>query len=506
MIITIALLVFIVAHAGLSALFSRKYSWIISLIRTGVIAASVIIAGFVSKALMNVLSETLFSLLVSDNSTVAEFMEAIPASREALLALPGILLAPILFVPVFLLIRRILDIIVSVVAKFLPLDKEHKWISIGIGALNGLLVALVLLMPLSGYVMVVDHASDIVEQADMKESLEDSVEGLDVDVLQETAEDPVLVADYYTVGAPLFRWMTTTTVSTPTEFELNLENEVCSLTSAACYTVSAIDALNNSTFTTNDRDDLITAGDELLKSVLVRQIMSEAVSAVATQWKDDKPFVGIERPEANEIFTPFFDEFYRLLAEENSDNIDEDLATLLRVVGDIFASNVLDTSDPRAILNNMGKTDLLTQINATLSANDHLRPLRGELNSLSMRAMATALGTRPVDDEQYDVLLNEVSNTLSTIQNLPPEEQKQVVTETVQNAFSDYGVEVPADVAVSASEMLIEEFGSKENITPEELENYLVEHIVGQLAQDESGTPEFDWGSLPDDLDSVLKP
>lgn len=490
MILTLILLVTVLLFSLIFGLLARRYSWIVNLMRTGVIVLACLISGLITKLLIGILSKAILGLLPEGFTLFGDLEAAIPSIGGAIKALPGLIVAPFVFVALFLIFRTILSFVLSGICKNMPFAKTgNKAISVGVGAFNGILIAFVIMMPLCGFSMIGNHINAIksvpvatVEADDTQatdEQAEPSMLDLLADGMNSISNNPVLTADYYTVGGPLFTWMTTARVTTPTTFTMNLDTELCAVTAASHYGSPALEAYRNGEFDTEDKNNLVKAGDSLLESDMMQQVMSEFICSMATSWRNGDTFMGLDCPDSNDIFDPFMARLYELLAEETPNSVDKDLSTMLNILGDIFASHALDSGEPKTVLAQMGSSGVLTQINAQLDANEHLQPMREELHSLSMRAMASALGARPEDSEQYDALMGNVADVLNGSKDLSADERQATVCSTIQTSFAECGVEVPDDVAANASVKMIDELGDKdEPVTSEEVETYMMEFMV----------------------------
>ena len=167
-IITIALFAYIAICAGLFALIASKKTWMGSLMRTVLIIVSVIISCIISSKVSGIFGDQIYASIVEPMLTdLGDILDAVPLLSNTIEAVASMLLAPIIFLVVFPILRFVLSLLGKipeklVFEKIVPEKLHLHWLSPIIGAINGFLVAAITLIPICGYLIL---ASDVMTAA-----------------------------------------------------------------------------------------------------------------------------------------------------------------------------------------------------------------------------------------------------------------------------------------------------------------------------------------------------
>ena len=167
--LTAVFLLFMLVSGGLMMLSSRKRHWIMTLVRLGIVIFSAIISVPVSKWIAGAFSDQLCHMVLGNLGTDVEaFVEQAPAAAESIALLLSLLLAPILFIFVFLILRGLLALVAWIVEKSIPVFK-HKpaynlAISLPVGAVTGILFAAVVILPICCCLALGNSALDSAKQ------------------------------------------------------------------------------------------------------------------------------------------------------------------------------------------------------------------------------------------------------------------------------------------------------------------------------------------------------
>ena len=194
LIITAVMIVYVLLLGLFVALSARKHHWIMALIRTANILIAAVIAVPVSKAIagaMNGLVAPMFEDMLLGMGEIGELVEHAPVLSDSVAMMVTLIIAPIVFLVMFLLVRGLLSIAAWIVEKTVPYFKERRpkkgeikvpnntAIAMPVGAFNGILIALVTLIPLCGYIGLV---SAFMGMADMGSTSPDAEASVSVTV------------------------------------------------------------------------------------------------------------------------------------------------------------------------------------------------------------------------------------------------------------------------------------------------------------------------------------
>ncbi|MBQ9779850.1 MAG: hypothetical protein IJW00_02780 [Clostridia bacterium] len=525
-IITVAILVYIALIALLTALPARKRHWSMVLARTGIVMISALISVPLSKFIASKIGHWLYGVIEPMLSTdLQTFMGEVPLVAESAELIVGLLLAPILFLLLFIVIRAVLNLVIWIIERVIPKLRHRSLhntaIAVPIGAVNGILVALVTLIPLCGYVAMgssclsvyhlFDEQGGPLPQKEVMASVPDHVlveplsqeNSADQDALINNIEnigDSTVITVMNTIGLPLFEEMTSGTLDNG-NIEFSLTKELPHLTDSAALLIPALGHILDEEVTQEEADALISAMQKLLSSDWVAEVAADSVSFMAEMWQEGNTFMLMNAPDVGDMLQPVLDTALTVLSTESADTLRADVETILTVLTDLMAAGFLEENpDYEALLINLGESGLLNRLMTTLNANLNMAPLATELKALSVRVVSSVLGETLKNTDQYDPMIDQVANELNKVIDLPKEEREAIVRESIQTAFVDHGVSVPEDVAVELSEKAIEDLGADGKITNDELKQYLIDHvgegvgIAGDITQENGDI----FGDVPD--------
>lgn len=507
-ILSAIMVVYILLLGFLTALFARKHHWVIALIRTGVIIVSVVISVPISQAIAGALGGLISPLFEGILGGVlgdfGDLMTHIPVLEQSLHLAMSLMIVPVIFGVVFLVLRAILSLVVRIVSKFVPFFKKkglkNTAIAIPVGALNGVLIAMVTLVPLCGYFMMVSSFTSMMglsaeEQAPTQEVVaympsyevleqtqeaqtegEELVDGMAS--LNNMANSP-LIKVVNTLGMPLFDWMTTGTVEGGAgDVSFSLRKDIPHLTNSLGELSDAMTLIQDQNVTDEDKQALTDAVDNMLSSDWVAEVMAQAISHMATQWKNGESFMGQEAPDMGEMMKPIMDKTWEILSTENGANLRQDLGTVTNVLADLMSLGFLgDGADKEQLMSQLGKDSALSHMLQELGDNPHMAVLADEIRALGVRLASSVMGDALLNSDQYDGMMENIATSLNDVLDVPAEERKAVVQTAVKDAFAEHEIDIPEDVAVEMSEKAIADLGEDGEITGDELKNYFVEHM-----------------------------
>ncbi len=516
-VIVLVMVAFAVIMVVANLFLAGRRGWTMGIVRIALTVIAVIaalpLARLVSEKLTDWAYDRFIPLLGDDVET---FLNSIPLGTEGARTLVTMVAAPLLFALIFIVLRALLCIVGYVLGRVVPAlrDKSLRAVSMPLGALNGLLIAMVVMVPLCGFITMGAHVLNDAQEALANcepEAVEKILAGVgttpeQVDSLtEEMNSQPVIKAVSYTVGRPVFSYLTTAQLdTTETHGEIitmNLEQEISGLACTCVYLFDAYDTLDKDDFVEADKECLYVLADQILESDWIRLMATDTLVNAATQWKAGKEFAGIGRPTVNASVDPTINCLLDILASEQTVTLDEDLHTLLDVVGDFLVCDLLtETDEPEKLLMTISENGLLDQTLTKLEANPRLSPLVGELRSMSVRLLTEMLGLDDLKNGEHAELMDTVAGELNGVLGLPEEERHEAISEAVSTTFKDYGYEVPEDVAIDMTDQMIEELGGDGEITGDEVSDYLVNHMDDTLDVLPEITDGDSGESLPEDL------
>ncbi len=503
--ITIVLIIYIALLALFTALPARKRHWSMVLVRTGIIIVAVIAAVPLSKLVASAIGEKLYELIEpSITGDLAKFMGDVPLVAESFQLIVSLFIAPLMFLLIFAVIRGLMGLSVWIVERCIPDLREtstvNTAIAMPIGAVNGILVALVTLIPICGYVALANSAvtaftavsgdGSLAQEEIAAPSVQGRYEFLSENFVQNqdpALEDAMNMAEELTsggmidvmntIGTPLFNWMTSGTLDDG-NIKFTLAEELPHLTESAAQLAEATAGMEDEDISPEDVEALVGAVNNLLSSDWVAEIAADSISCIASTWQEGESFMGIEPPEVGSILQPIMDTALTVLSTESAETLRTDVDTVLHVMADLMSVGFLtDDPDYDKLMEELGKDGFISGLMAKLSENPHMAPLAEEVKTVSVKVVSSVLGETLKNTTEYDPLIETVAGQLNDVLEMSKEEREPIIREAVKAAFVEYGVPLSEDLAVEFSEKALAEVGADGEIHADELKQYLIDHV-----------------------------
>lgn len=494
LLIALPLLLYVVL-SGLSAMLkARKRSWVMAVVRLIITVAAAVAALPLTTYCVEMGADFAYDevLIPALDKDLVAFFTEVPVGAEGLRVLAGLILAPIVYIVIFVLLRWALNILAWIVEKCVPALRRRTrlYFALPLGALTGIIVSVVILIPVCGYAMLgtnmfhtfmgTELGQDIVSGGAL-ESVGLTEEDLN-GIVSDAENNVVMTTVYQTVGKPVFRALTTdelnTSVTHGKTVEINLESELCGLLKTAGYAVEVLESFDKEDYTAEDKELLFVTADTFFTSDWVRMLAADTLAAMAGDWLEDEDFAGIDRPELDVNLDPTFNLILELLATETADTLEKDIHDILDVVGDLLVYDLLGSdADYADMVQSMGKSGLLSQMLAKLEANERMAPLAAELKNLGVRLVSNMLGIDQLKNGEYAEMMGNVAGTLTESLSMSQEERDAMVLESIKNNFGDQGFDVPDDVALQMANKMIDELGADGEITGDELTQYMIRNV-----------------------------
>ena len=490
LIATLIVAFYALLHALVHMLKARKRSWIMAVVNfVGTVLMALLAIPVTQWAAERGVERGYDYFCNYFRPELTSYLGSVPLAADGLRVLIALVISPLLYLPVFLILRLILSVILKILEACVPSLKERtlQGVSMPVGAVNGILIAVVTLIPLCGYVGFAAHLLDTANDVGIMDSplvqdalSEDVLEDVD-DLYDLVGCHPVVMGIHKTVGKPVFNALTTGKLNNENTHgsvvKLDLEREADGLLVTASHALEVLNALEGEDFTEADKEEMFAAADALLASDWIRMVASDSLVALSKAWLQEQTFAGVARPAMNNSLDPTVDCILHILETETPEVLGEDIHLLLDVVGDLLISDLLNsTGDYAAMVQMLGEGGILSNALNKLEASEHFRPLADELKTLAVRLVSNMLGVDKLMNGEYAEMMEKVASSLTDALDMSEAERDAWVLESVQTNFADKGYDVPDDVALKISHQLMDELGADGVITAEELTDYLVNH------------------------------
>ena len=505
-ILSIAMVVYVLIAGFLTAFRARKFHWSVALMRTGIVILSAVVAVPIAQAvaapISNLLSPLMEGLMSGD---IGDLMTHAPILAQSVQQMMILIAVPAVFLVAFWVVWGLLTFALWIVGKFVPFIKskglKNTAIAVPVGAVNGILLALVTLIPLCGYITITNVAMDAIGMGTKKQDATQSTASAKptYDVLADTTTDAAgqlnnikdkiqglsdmsgnaIVNVVNTLGSPLFNWMTTANVEGSSgTVAFSLTQDLPQLTSSLTQVGDAVELIKDKEMTAEDKQALLDAVDGLLASDWVAEVMAQSVGFIAGKWQAGESFMGVEAPYMGEVMAPVMDKAWEILSNENSQTLREDLKTVTNVLADLMSLGFLgDGVNKEQLMSQLGKDSVLSHIMQTLSENPHMASLADELRTVGVRLASSVMGEELINSDKYDGVMSDMAGALTGVLDMSAEERRETVQTSVKQAFAEKNIDVPEDVALEMSEKAIAELGNDGEITGEELKQFFIDHM-----------------------------
>ncbi len=439
--------------AGLAFLFGvlkgRRKRWQVSLSRIILTIASALISTALSLIVCWVVLKSIFESLILGGA-LGEFsglFNEVPSMQVAVLAIVSMIVAPLLFLIFFAIVRPIASCFTKLLARCMT-KKKHKELteckkngkpdknaclklpkanvtSVLLGGFSGLLLLCVLLVPIVGFTGVVADigSAAVMAATDEGETVTEALDALDTNVGSVTVK---LLG-----GGLLYDLMT----SYPTEngmATLRHEGEFVGAAATAVVNLSDKDAQKQEQI-----DSLKKTSEEFDDSTLLPSTLAELISAASESWKNDDDFHGIECPElGNDDLQPIVTSLIDGFSHSTADTIKDDFSTVIDVLCAFVEYDVIEKigDDPLAILSN---EECTSEILLALLNNPHFEVTVEGISDFGISMMMESIGAHSTKDGLYDSMMQE----LSAVSGADTDE----IRGEYADIFDSYGIEVDDD-------------------------------------------------------------
>jgi hypothetical protein len=372
------------------ALKGRKYKWQYSLSRLIVVIISVVASAILASMISNAIIGTVVVMLIDSGLLrnvagidVGGMVNSLPSGVATVKALGSMIVSPLLFIPIFILIKAILNLFVKLISlaicsitskgesekregkKYVERKhyrKKHEKLIAHypnffgglLGALCSVFVLCAFICPLVCSLGVIDSVAPVATATLSENEQYGEVVDIAVDVLDGAANNVGTTAVTLT-GGKFFYGMMTTAVVDGEMTNLNKESE---LFAAVVNAVGSASTEGTESHETAEAiRDISPAFD---KSVVARTLISELCTEASEDWKAGNAYCGIKRPSLGKGLAPITDSLINVFATSDKENIKNDVKAITEAVAVLadrgLVSRIVETKNPMVILSDEAAT------------------------------------------------------------------------------------------------------------------------------------------------------
>ncbi len=388
-----------------------------------------------------------------------QLKEQVPDAYELLIGLPVAILSPIVFTALFIVAAFVLEIVSMIIGFFAGPKHSFRLLGGVIGAVQGAVVTVAIMVPLCGLLTNAVSAIDTIE-----EEKDDRYNVAAVDQLAGYKEQMLAISDapiYQLVdkyaGTPICNSLMRYEVDGK---EVNIKDETDNVaclyahsfpligTDIKSYTQDQIGAMN----------DLV---DDIDKSELFPRLIAAILNAAGNAWDGGDEFFSIRAPEVSDEFTNVMKELYGVLKASSAEDdahtptgmpagrsvVANDFQTLVDLM-DVFEKHgvfpIIDDSDAMKDKLSNDPT-LVPDIRTVLRANDRYAAVCDALESAVIKAVVANYVDIPETDSpayvEYHQMTTAIADALNGVDNADLQaffnDPDQFIGTDVQSALDD---------------------------------------------------------------------
>jgi hypothetical protein len=506
-------------------LAGKKYKWQYSLVKIILTVVSTIIATFLSVGLALLISSTLTPIIKDALIASSADLAFLFASDGIFKALMSMVIAPVIFCPVFFIVRALAKIAKKpLTLLFIRLterdktdtedhsqyealeaqeepaleeneegsseDKKEKkkkekkkkggkreaYRASGItvssfspasailGALCGLLTFFVICIPL-----ICGISCLAAPVATATKDTGNTTAQMVCDITDGISNNAATTAMKFIGGEAIFNRLTTYNVDGH-KMSLKAEMEFASsVASAVNKSIKGADAYNGRMTAEGFRK----AGADFKNTTLLPTIIPQFFNSATQKWDNGEQFIGISKPNFGNSITPVIDSLLDTLAAENYDTMKEDIPTLFNAAADITEKYSFPTlkHDPMTVL---GDEEITSKFVEEFLANDRLYIIVPGITECGLNILSDSIKMHTDIESMYGDMTNDLTTEINAFmtQDTAAEDAPKKLSKNISKAFKNNGINITDDSALALSDSALVLFGNG-NTTNKDIESWL---------------------------------
>ena len=352
----------------------RKYKWQISLVRIISVVISAIAAAFIASTISGLAISSLLTSVIEAGTlgNLGDMLASLPNGIAAISVLGSMIVAPIIFIPLFLVLKIVIGAIGKMIAKKLledmakkgklgepkkakPVVRKHvkkknaaivanhaKYLGAALGAVCSVLVLLIFLIPIVGDLQVVGGVAPMIIGSDE----ENPSMAIISDALDGVSNNAATFAVKYTGGKLLFGVMTTG----------ELDGERVNLNKEGDFFASLANAVAKKEGKTPEQkaEGIRAISAAFSETVISRTLVSELCTAAGEDWMAGEAYYGMSRPSLGKNFKSLSLAMVEVLSTSDKENVKHDIKAITYAIAAIVERDLAKDidSNPDVIISN----------------------------------------------------------------------------------------------------------------------------------------------------------
>ena len=495
-------------------------------IRFGTVVVSILLAFLMTKLVSVFLISSIESFNVmealetlgADQNSLGWLLNADSSFAAYILALPlALVVLPAVFVPFFILFFFLTWIVSAIICKKMGIKDAEKTpaIRIGgvaIGILQGIIVASMILLPLSGISSTVEETMNVVEEKVTDEASNELVTAYNEVVAPVTESFPVKTLSFFG-GDMMYSLLSTVNVH-----DTSIDTTEILPDLATIYAnILECEGMDWKSLTPQNENSIRSMVETFKNDEFLTSLSAEIVSSFATALASGDAVMELEGP-----FESFIPEAALAFTATNSQTVGEDLETLMDVYfilsrdGFFVAMAGDEASD--AMLSILTKADengntTVTKVIEILRENERTSALVTLLSKISVAVMAENMDLGEDFDVVYENVKGGINTTLAiTKEGKTEEEYVAEVSDSIDNVLKENNITVEKGIVDEMAKYVSENFEAGTELSDDDVNNIIISYYdayLEYLANGgglDSGNSSIPEGVIPEDIipDNVI--
>ena len=418
---------------------------------------------------------------------------------------------PLVFVVLFYLLKLVSSLVYLLLAAILGMMGKRRTfgsavLGMLVGAVQGALIAAVLLIPVSGFVtLAVELKAPLTDESVPEETVA-QVEEFYGWWFDDVTDNPVLSLVGNAGANALFNQMTTAHIA---DEAVTMGEEAKTLVNVF---VDVLPLMGRDLMAPDDvaeeamRSVLADLGDDKYTAEILAGILRGVSRAIDT----GALIIPMEEPLPSLV-----EEVTVVFSDSSADNLKGDLETLLNVyliLGDHGILTAITEGGEDIIDLLIGEHEgerVITLITDELNRNERTKPISDAMAKMTLNALKGSITVGGVEAEElYDNVKTGLNEVLSAKREdyETEEEYKADVTDKLDTTLKDNGIELEPEIVDTMADYIIENYGDKTEITDQDITDALLSYYDAYAEWLENGGGEIPEDILPEGGEETPNP
>lgn len=420
-------------------------------------------------------------------------MELVGGYMGAISVMARILFSLLLYVPLFFVLRSVLNTVLALILHRVSKNKvtkkgnggyssenelfhvkHDKSLGVMVGAISGFLIAIVFLTPWIGTLKMADQVLETVEELPRQAYITEE----HVDLAHKYANDVSVSFVYVCGGGLLYDLAARTTVYDHTISLCDEVDLLCNLN----FDLILDEEFNFLSPTAEDIDRIDNFFDDMNRSSIMKLLSMEAFRQTMLTWESGSSSFGFVKPQLNGYgaVNEFLDMVFFTCSKTDYEYFEADIDTMMNLLR-IFleCGDLPQSANYEEVIAILEENNTIQRVDEEIQKNPHMSLLGGAIDDMFMSIVATEVyEVGSLDVAAQTIFYEELSEALNSTKLLNGSVKMVALTNHISESFGDYGVYVPESLNNKLAEILDEKTeGFVDELTQEQIKELFDSYI-----------------------------